>query len=230
MRLHWLAVLGCALALAAPAKADSFYGFILGVSEQNTVLPGSMVSINGVLLNTGSTAISFAPSFPGGPPSTEGGSVPFAGISSGGQWSILANRFSFGDFLAQFAGVTVNPGESFAFTFGTFQAPSDQPLGSYSTAQLNFGIDFADGVTGNLLTDCHPVCNVANLPNPRFTLGNTASNSDMQYFSAQVDGQRPVNVPEPSSWEMLGLAVGAIGMIIVGRQRLKRMVAAPRQA
>lgn len=227
MRLRLVVVAGLVLALAGAANADSVYGFALGVSEQNTVVPGSVVSINATLLNTGSTAITFAPSFPGGTPSMEGGSVPFAGVSSGGQWSILGNGFSFGNFFAQFAGVTINPGESFDFALGTFQAPTDQPMGSSGIAQFNFGIDFTDTIVGNLLVDCHPVCSVNNLPNPSFMLGDSASSSDLRYFTAEVAGQGPVNVPEPPAWEMVSLA--AVAMIAGSAWSRGRRVATRQQ-
>ena len=77
MRFHLLMILAIAVTFGPRANADSTFGYSLGVSLQNTVVPGSMISINAFLLNTGSTPIVFAPSFPGGPPSAEGGSLPF---------------------------------------------------------------------------------------------------------------------------------------------------------
>jgi PEP-CTERM motif len=215
MRLSVVLVIALALGFTTSAKADS-YGFSLGVSLDNTVVPGSLVSINAVLLNTGTTAIAFAPSFPGGTPSAQGGSVPFAGISAGGDWSIFSNGFSFGDFYGQFAGVTINPGDSFGFTFGSFLAPTSEPLGSSGTVQLNFGINFTDTIVGNLLTGCTPACDFSSLPNVSYTLGNSASSSNPTFYAATVTGQ-PVDVPEPSTWEMLSLA-GAMAAFPVRRR------------
>ena len=208
MRTPLLVVMTVALALALgqQARADSGYGYSLGVSLENTVTSSSLVTIDAVLLNTGSQAIVFAPSFPGGTPSAQGGSVPFAGIGAGGQWSVLNNGFSFGNFAGQFAGVTVAPGASFQFSFGTFQAPSNQPLGSSAVSQLNFGIDFTDTITGNLLVGCRGTCTYNNAPNVTFTLGNTPSSSSTTFFQGLVVDSTPVPVPEPAAWEFLGVA------------------------
>ncbi len=209
MRLRLLAVLTVALAMGPSARADA-YGYSLGVSLQNTVVPGSLVSINAVLLNTGSLPIVFAPSFPGGTPSVQGGSVPNAGVTADGQWSILSNGFSFGNFDGQFAGVTVNPGQAFQFTVGTFQAPTNQPLGTSATPQINLQINFTDTIEGSLLAICPSACTYDNAPNPSYTLGDVASSSGMTFFQAVVVGNTPVPVPEPSSWELLGVSAVAM--------------------
>src|ERR1051326_9484414 len=104
MQSRLLGVLIVLLSLGQLAKADSF-GFSLGVSLQNTCMPGSVVSIDAVLMNTGSTPIVFAPK--GG----HSGSVPFASVDGEGQWSILGSGFSYSDFNSQFAGVTVRSEE-----------------------------------------------------------------------------------------------------------------------
>jgi hypothetical protein len=206
MRWHHFVVCAAVLALGQQAKADSTYGYSLGVSMQNTIVPGSTVSIEEVLLNTGSLPIVFAPSFPGGPPSVQGGSVPFAAISSGGQWSILDNGFSFGNFFGQFAGVTVAPGQQFQFTLGTFLAPTSQPLGTSATPNLNFGIDFTDTIEGNL--------NENNIPRPSYTLGNAPSSSDLTFFQGVVVNRETVSTPEPPTG-ILGLVAMLVGLAYV---------------
>jgi hypothetical protein len=208
MRLRLLIVLTAALALGQQAKADSIYSYALGLSLQNTCLPGSEVSINAFLLNTGSAAITFAPNFPGGLPSAQGGSVPFLSFNDGdSQWSILNNGFSSPNFFAQFGGVTVDPGQVFQFTFGTFEAPQNQPLGASAIPQLNFGIDFTDSIEGNLLGICPGDCGFNNTAHPIFTLGNTSSNTDLTYFQGTTIDRSPVSVPEPSTWQLTIVAL-----------------------
>jgi hypothetical protein len=203
MRLPLLAVLTVAFALGQQAKADTMYGYSLGVSLQNTVVPGSVVSINAVLLNTGSLPIVFASS------SQEGSSI-FAGVNADGQWSILDNGFSFGDFAGQFAGVTVAPGQTFEFSMGTFLAPTDQPLGTSAMPGLNFGIDFTDSITGNLLGVCPGACDYNNQAHPTYTLGTVPSSSAVTFFQAVVVDKTAIPVPEPFSWELLMLAAIAL--------------------
>jgi hypothetical protein len=220
MRFRVLLLLAATLAFGQWAKADASYDYSLGVSLQNTVAPGSLVSINAVLLNTGTATIIFAPAFTSGTPSAQGGSVPSGGAGEGGQWNILADGFSFN--LGQFAGVTIAPGQGFAFTFGTFQAPTNQPTGSTATLGVNLAIDFTDTITGNLEAVCPGACTFQNSPTLDFTLGNTASSSSMTYFQATVPPIVPtvVQVPEPASWELFGFtAIALAGCLLRFRRR-----------
>jgi hypothetical protein len=212
--------LGLAILLLAAnpvAKADGVYGYAFGISLQNTVVPGSDVTIEAVLLNTGSLPIVFAPSFPGGLPSVQGGSLPFASVGSNGQWSVLSNGGFFGDFSQQFAGVTVAPGQSFQFTFGGFEAPTNQALGTSAMPQPNFGIEFTDTIEGNLLALCHPGgCNFDNTPNATYTLGNSSSSSPITFFQGLVVDTgtgRIVTAPEPPSGILLLLGVLFSGLV-----------------
>jgi hypothetical protein len=212
------------LAVAQQAKADLMYGYSIGVSLHNTIIPNTSVSIEAVLLNTGSIPIVFAPGFPGGPPSVQGGSTPFAGLNATGQWSILESGFSFGDFFGQFAGVTVLPGDTFPFAVGTFLAPSNQPLGTTATPAVNFGISFTDTIWGNLLAICPGACSYNNAPTMTFTLGNVASTSDIVFFQGiVVDVEHPVidtgQIPEPSTWLLL---TTVIALTLTGVRRASR--------
>ena len=222
MQSRWLGVLIVALSLGQLAKADSF-SYSLGVSLQNTCLPGSAVSINAFLMNTGSAPIVFAPSFPGGTPSAQGGSVPFASINGDGQWSVLSSGLSLSNFYSQFAGVTIDPGHVFEFSYGTFQAPTNQALGTSATPGLNFGIDFTDLIEGNLLGICPQACGYNNTPRPTFTLGNSSSSTDLTYFQGNVVDRSPVSVPEPPLSELAGMTFTALALGICSRQR-KRLV------
>jgi hypothetical protein len=210
MRFRLLVLLAVALALGQRAKADASYDYSLGVSLQNTVVPGSLVSINAVLQNTGTATIVFAPSFTSGTPSAQGGSLPFGGAGTGGQWNILGDGFTFN--FGQFAGVTVAPGQAFDFAFGTFQAPTNQAMGTSATLEINLGIDFTDTITGNLDPVCPGACTFENSPTLDFTLGNNASSSKINYFQAAVPPIVPVvvQVAEPASWELLGFAAVAM--------------------
>jgi hypothetical protein len=212
------------------ATASPMYGYSFGVSLQNTVVPGSVVSISAGLKNTGDTSIVFPPSFPGGMPSVQGGSTPFAGTNSSGDWSILSNGFTFGpsfgiqDFFVQFENIIINPGDVFSFVFGTFIAPTDQPLGSSADPGLNFGISFTDTIIGNLLgISNHYSFN--NSPRPFFTLGNQGFTSDLTFFQGLVvdttTGQiisGPAPIPEPTASLLFGL--GAI--VFAGALRRKK--------
>jgi hypothetical protein len=219
MRLHTLLFFAAMLWMGKHARADLLYDYSLGVSLENTVVPGSLVSITAVLLNSGSLPIVFAPSFPGGPPSVQGGSVPFAGIgSSGGEWNVLASGFSFGDFFGQFARVTVAPGNTFQFTVGTFIAPTNTPMGSSARAKLNFGIDFTDTIVGNLESICPGACDYDNGPTLTFTIGSAPSQSDLTFFKGIVVDEANL-VPEPPAWILLG-TVTAIAAFSVRPRKL----------
>src|SRR6266496_333442 len=196
----WMRFFGIILlvsVLGQPAKADPVYAYSLGVSLQNVCVPGSVVSVDGVLLNTGSAAIVFGP----------GAGSPFAGVSGDGQWNVLSNEFSFGDFFGQFQGISIAPGQGFQFSFGTFHAPLTQPMGTSATPGVNLGIDFTSMIEGNLLGICPGACNYDNQPTITFTLGNSASSSDPTFFQAVVVDHTPVSVPEPSFREMAGFAI-----------------------
>jgi hypothetical protein len=226
MRLRLLGVLIVALSLGQLAKADSF-SYSLGVSLQNTCLPGSVVSIDAFLMNTGSAPIVFAPSFPGGTPSAQGGSVPFAAVDGEGQWSILSSGFSYSNFYSQFAGVTVDPGHVFEFSYGTFQAPTNQAMGTSATPELNFGIEFTDMIEGNLLGICPQECGFNNTPHPTFTLGNATSSSDLTFFQGTVVDRSPVSVPEPPQWEFLTLTLATLAVLLGCRHRNRQLRLAP---
>jgi hypothetical protein len=221
MRIYQLVALAFMLGLVQHAKADLLYGYSLGVSLENTIVPGASVSIDALLLNSGSLPIVFASVFTGGPPSVQGGSVPFEEVNAEGQWSILDNGFSSGDFLGQFAGVTVAPGHTFPFIVGTFTAPQNQPLGTSATPQINFGIDFTDTIVGNLLGICPGACNYDNAPHPSFTLGDAPFTSDPTFFQGVVVDV--TQVPEPTAWVLLGTAIVIAGF----SRRLHRRVAVP---
>ncbi|HEY6184915.1 MAG TPA: hypothetical protein VIW67_21915 [Terriglobales bacterium] len=218
MQSRLLGVLIVLLSLGQLAKADSF-GFSLGVSLQNTCMPGSVVSIDAVLMNTGSAPIVFAPK------GSHSGSVPFASVDGEGQWSILGSGFSYSDFNSQFAGVTVDPGHTFQFSYGTFKAPMNQPLGASATPQLNFGIDFTDLIKGNLLGICPEACGFNNTPHPTFTLGNSSSTSDPTFFQGYVVDRNPVSVPEPFPWEFVYMTFAALGMALLYRYNYRPRLA-----
>jgi hypothetical protein len=93
---------------------------------------------------------------------------------------------------------------------GTFQAPTNQPLGTSATSNINFGIDFTDTITGNLLAVCPGACTFNNAPQLSFTLGNAASSSNITFFQGVVVDKTPTPVPEPTSWELLGIAAIAM--------------------
>jgi hypothetical protein len=218
MRLRLLVALTLALGLGQQVRADSVFGYSLGVSLQNTVVPGSLVTMDAILLNTGTLPIVFAPSFPGGTPSAQGGSVPFGAVSADGQWSILGNGFAFGNFAGQFAGVIVAPGAEFQFSIGTFQAPANQPLGTSAMPQINFGIDFTDTIEGNLSAVCPGACTYNNPADPSFTLGAAPGSSGITFFQGVVVDNTPVPVPEPAAWELLGIT----GIAMAGSLRRLR--------
>jgi hypothetical protein len=108
--------------------------------------------------------------------------------------------------------VTIAPGKAYNFAFGTFQAPTDQPMGTSATLEINLGIDFTDTITGNLDPVCPGACTFQNAPTLDFTLGNKASSSNITYFQAAVPPIVPavVQVPEPASWELFGFTAIAI--------------------
>jgi hypothetical protein len=215
--------------------AAPIYGYSMGVSLQNIVVPDSIVSIDVGLANTGNMPILFPSTITGGRPSVQGGSLPFAGANSTGDWSILANDFTFGptfgiqDFFDQFEGVVVNPGEVFSFIFGTFQAPSNQPLGSSATPGFNFGIDFTDTVIGNLLGISGPGFNYSafdNAPSVVYRLGGAAAASKPSFFEGLVvdtttgeviSSPKTFPVPEPSMLSLL--SGGLIGFYLIRRSR-----------
>lgn len=223
--------------------AAPIYGYSLGVSLENVVVPGSIVSIHAGLANTGDTPIFFPPTITGGPPSVQGGSVPFAGANASGSWSILANDFTFGptfgveDFFDQFEGAVVNPGEVFGFVFGSFRAPAEQPLGSSATPDFNFGIDFSDTIIGNLLGISGPGFNYGafdNVPTVVFTLGVAAATSEMSFFEGLVvdtttgqvvSGPTTSTIPEPST--LLLLSGGLIGFHLTRRSKGRAASGAP---
>lgn len=225
MKLRVLVLLIIAFAFAQSAKADSGYSYALGVSMQNTVVPGSQVTIDGFLLNTGTNAIHFASNF-GGTPSQAGGSEAGAGVSADGQWSILSNGFSMGNFNSQFAGVTVNPGQDFQFTLGTFTAPTSQPMGTSATPQINLVIDFTDSITGDLLENCKSTCSFDDAPMPSFTLGNHGSSSGVTFFQGDVVDSS-VSMPESSSYSMLLMTMILTAFVAyLSRKRLAVFTAA----
>ncbi|MDO9102556.1 MAG: hypothetical protein Q7J20_05655 [Candidatus Nitrotoga sp.] len=218
--------------------AAPIYGYSLGVSLENVVVPDSIVSINAGLANTGNTPIFFPSTISGGPPSVQGGSVPFAGANASGDWSILANDFTSGptfgieDFFDQFEGVVVNPGEVFGFVFGSFRAPSDQPLGSSATPSFNFGINFTDNVIGNLLGISGTGFNYGafdNAPTVVYALGVAAVTSELSFYEGLVvntttgevvSGPKTSTILEPSI--LLLLTGGLMGFHLTRRQGTHR--------
>jgi hypothetical protein len=239
LTLSILAFLSLSRVHAAP-----IYGYSLGVSLENVVVPNSIVSINAGLANTGNTPIFFPSTISSGRPSVQGGSVPFGGGgTSSGDWSILANDFTSGpifgieNFFDQFEGV-VNPGEVFGFVIGTFRAPSDQPLGSSATPRFNFGIDFTDNVAGNLLgISRYGVFNYGafnNAPTAVYTLGVAAVTSELSFFEGLVvntttgeviSGPATSTIPEPST--LLLLSGGLMGFHLTRRSRGRAASGAP---
>jgi len=127
------------------------YGFELPTRYR--VTSGEVVSITGTLINLGDEPIVFAPhptAISLGFPSAQGGVVPgFSfGNSLSADWLIADHGFTSGLFT-QFGGVTVTPGQSFPFVFGTFQAPTDQPRGSSALITgVTLELFFTDTVWG----------------------------------------------------------------------------------
>jgi hypothetical protein len=150
------------------------YDFSVGMSTEYTVLPGSLVTINMNLVNTGDKSIVFGPDYSNSltSPSDLGGAFMSGGFSNAGDWTLSSNNFYFGptssnptfpqtvyDFKNQFANLTLDPGETFSFTFGNFVAPSNQPLGSDGMAKgLYFELWFSDTLYGGINL-CRTGCN-----------------------------------------------------------------------
>jgi len=197
------------LSLAFTPNASYAVPFAYGfeIPTRYRVTPGEIVSITGTLVNLGNEPIVFGPhptaigvAFP----SVQGGVVPnfFFGNSLSADWSISDHGFTSGPnfgvetvggrsaFFPQFDGVTVAPGKSFPFVFGTFQAPTDQPRGSSAlitnvTVELFF-TDTVWGTNANLskLGLFHYVLD--NGPSVSFTLANNDSVTQERFRQGMV--------------------------------------------
>ncbi|RZL00715.1 MAG: hypothetical protein EOP36_14590 [Rubrivivax sp.] len=218
-------------AWAGHASAAPIYGYALGVSLHQLVVPGQLVNIHAQLMNTGSTPIAFPAQITNGPPSVQGGSTPFGGANAGGQWDILAQGFQFGpsgdvNFFRQFNGVVINPGETFNLVFGHFRAPLGEALGTSATPSIDLGLNFTDSIVGVL--DMGEF-GFHNTPVLKFTLATAPSVSKVSFFEGlvfdQVSGQiihKPSApaIPEPSSIWLF--SAGMVMLYAVGRSSLAR--------
>lgn len=217
------------------------YGYSVGVSLINTVVPGSVVAIPGVLKNTGNQPIRFAPSLTYGPPSVQGGSLPTFGMAYFGGWNILDSNFRFGvssDYFAEFAAVNINPGDSFYFTIGTFTAPTDRPLGSAGFIGYELNLNISDDIRGGLrgpsgLTYDYSWYN--NIPILGFTMGTSSSRSDYTFYDAIVVDistgaifpRLPITaapVPESSTLLPISCVVGFATMLSAWRRRQRNSI------
>lgn len=222
------------------------YGFQLGISTKNTVTPGSIVSFGAVIKNTGGQPIVFAPSYellwakPGNyRPSIVGGVIPSMsyslfelgdGLRQPGDWVIPDPIDLRGNFLEQFAGKTIAPGESLPFIIRNFVAPSNELMGSSGIAsRIQFTLYRTDTLIAgvNLYRTGKNLFITKRWPYVTFTLGDKESHSTMSFFNANVyDMTAPWNttptspVPEPST--MLLFGTGIAGLVSGARFFKKR--------
>lgn len=212
-----LGIAGVALTLFFnAAKAEIVYGYSLGVSLTNQVIPGSLVNIGASLRNTGNQPIRFAPSLPGYNPDTAGGAIPFWGASFVEGWDTVTNinypTYTF------FEGRVIDPGDTVDFTYGSFTAPSDPTAGNFVVLHLNFGIQFIADIVGNLLgisNDSFDYSRFDNAPFVYYTFGDVASSSVRTFSDGLVvdstgriiSGPIPgaSAVPEPSTYASAGV-------------------------
>jgi hypothetical protein len=129
-------------------------GFEFGIPVENAVRAGALYPIPAAIRNTGDIPIIFAKNLTDDvgqevPPSVQGGAVPAITFCwPTGAWTIRGFEAVS---RTRFAGVVIQPGDLFEFTFGIMQVPN-APIGSVSrTAVVSFSIWFTDTVTGGLL-------------------------------------------------------------------------------
>lgn len=212
-----------------PRTAVAVPAYSFGASLDNTVVPGSIVSIEAAIRNTGTDPIVFPFTFSGGLPSAQGGSLPFGGGLGfqGGDWQPV--NFT-QDFFGPFEGVTIAPGATFEYLYGTFEVPAGLAPGASVLEGIGIGIDFTDTIIGNLFL----VAGIPfdNFPILRFTIGETASKSPLSFFDALVvdrsSGQIlsgppgfPAPVPAPSTASLLASGLAALGGIAWRQHRWK---------
>src|SRR5262244_407661 len=145
MLLRALSIIAFAIAISNAHAALAVPSFEFGTYTENFVVPGSIVTINGTLTNTGDSAIQFSSMLlsQSGSPSQMGGSLPGGSIfSSGlvlGDWAIDNTTFvAFGDgtspgtasFFVAFNGLVLEPGHSVNFPYATIKVPSGLAPGS----------------------------------------------------------------------------------------------------
>jgi len=227
------------LCLSFSVSAIPMYSF--GISTEVTITSGEVVFIEASLRNLGDESIVFAPSFPGGVPSVQGGSVPGAGANGGG-WNILSNGFTFGptvgleDFYSQFEGISINPNEELDFILGSFIAPTNEALGQSAISQFNFRLSYTDNIQGTLSGisgSGFDYSGFNNTPTVNFTLGTSHSSSTKEYFTGIVvdtsngsllsspnwfDVSKTNSVPEPSSLSIIIL--GFLLLILLNQEKL----------
>jgi hypothetical protein len=109
-------------------------------------------------------------------------------------------------FFRQFEGKTLAPGQQFAFIFGTFTAPANQPLGS---SGLMGGLDFSIWLTDSILES-------AVVPVVNFTLGENSSSSTMSFFDSV-----PIKVPDAGQVPDGGQTSVLLGIATLGLLRLR---------
>ena len=172
--------------------------YALGVFPHYTVIPGEIVRISATLWNTGSATIVFPPTFTNieeSPLRWNGGAGPSQSdfsFTHGPTFGISGEHFPGEDFLKQFAGIAVAPGEKFNFIWGTFQVPTDQPQGTLIKAELlNFQVFFTDTIFSSLGPVRKPgvfdFMDYEKRPTVTFMLGNQEEGEpELSFFEALV--------------------------------------------
>jgi hypothetical protein len=174
-----------------PQTPRSILGFEFGISVDHDVVPGMPHAIPAAIKNTGDVPIVFARDLSDNvgqesPPSVQGGAVP--AITFGwptGDWTIThfepVSR-------TQFAGVVIQPGHTFEFTFGSL-TPPPAAIGSVSrTGVVDFSIRFTDTIIGQLLNASGAQFNFPTNMNPIlvFKTAPQSARSELTFNSARV--------------------------------------------